>query len=149
MCLATFTGAAHAEPKYFFGLFRSHDHWRDLDFQPHLQNAKHPQNSQWSHGETYQGWTAETWGIQRGGLGPVIETFFRNKIFTDKYTKNDLPAIEVGPNFYRLSGFDKRRVIKTVDKYYQVTARAGALYLYDWHSAKPVGVYTRSGLQLQ
>ena len=62
-----------------------------------------------------------------------------------------MPVLEVGPNFYNLGGFDKRRVTQMVDEVFNITGNHlfGSFMIYDWKSKEAVGVYTQYGLQLK
>ncbi|MEK7801226.1 MAG: hypothetical protein AAB276_02120, partial [Pseudomonadota bacterium] len=68
----------------------------------------------------------------------------------DNGRANGATYINVGPNFYHLSGQDKRRVISTLDAVYQVTAQQpGMFYLRDPRTEKMIGTYTKDGLFLE
>ena len=61
-----------------------------------------------------------------------------------------VPYLEVGPNFYHLSGYDKRRVTQTLDAIYQVTANKPSMYfLKDADTQRIIGTYTKEGLNLE
>lgn len=142
-----FTAPAYAGPK-FLGLFWWPSHWRELDGQPYLEGAKHPHNSQWDH----KTWQPADWAVQyAGGAGEVIQGFYKTNILRDQYVDDDIPVLVVGPNFYHLSGYDKRRVVAMVDDFYKITTSKenGMFMLEDWRSEKPIGLYTAHGLQLQ
>lgn len=141
------TSPASAEPKpWYFSWWPSH--WIDQNFEPHLEGPKHPHNTQWDS----KSWEPADWAAQRpGGSLEVIQGFYRANILHRQYVDDDMPVLEVGPNFYHLSGYDKRRVTKLVDDYYQITANhLNAMYMIrDWRTGQPIGNYTAHGLSLQ
>jgi hypothetical protein len=141
---------AHASPKPNSWMWREdfiENHWRHLDFIPHLENGKHPQNSQW---DRVTPWKAEDWIVQRGDSSALIQGFYDTDILVKQTTWHKVPLLVVGPGFYKLGGYDKRRVAQTVDKVYGITASApDAMYLIEDWDGKPVGAYTKNGLQLQ
>lgn len=131
----------------YFGWWPSH--WENLTWTPYLEDAIHPQVNQWNG----KHWVVADWVAQRpaGGEKDIIDGFYRADILSDQYVENDLPVLVVGPNFYQLSGYDKRRVVQTVDDYFKITgSHAGAMFtLLDWKTEDPIGLYTASGLILQ
>ncbi len=137
---------ARAEPKpWIWSWWESH--WDNLDFEPYLDDAKHPHNSQWKDDK----WRPEDWVAQRESQSELIRGFYTADILRSQYIDDDVPVLEVGPAFYMLGGQDKRRVAETIDAAYQVTSSRvnGIFMLYDWKTHKAVGVYTQNGLQLQ
>lgn len=138
---------AQAEPKpWYFSWWPSH--WENLTFEPYLEGPKHPHNTQWDR----QKWEPADWAAQReGGSAEVIQGFYRARILSRQFIDDEMPVLEVGPNFYHLSGYDKRRVTKLVDDHYQITANhLNAMYIiHDWRTHRPIGTYTAHGLQLQ
>lgn len=154
ICLALFLalaggvpGAAKADPKpWYWSWWPSH--WNNLTWQPYLEDAKNPQVNQWDDKD----WEPADWAAQRqGGSLEVIKGFYSADILRRQYVKDRVPVLEVGPNFYHLSGYDKRRVVQMVDDHYQITANhLNAMFtLTDWRTRKPIGIYTAHGLQLQ
>lgn len=138
---------AKADPKpWYWSWWPSH--WDNLTWQPYLEDSKHPQNSQWNDKD----WEPADWAAQSpGGSLKIIEGFYTGQILNRQYVDNDVPVLEVGPNFYHLSGYDKRRVVAMVDDYYKITTSRlnGMFTLTDWRTRKPIGVYSAAGLQLQ
>ena len=138
---------AHAEAKPWIWSWWP-NHWKNQDFQYHLENGKHPHNSQWNKSL----WTPEHWTARHDGNGErLIHDWYHAGIITGQYDEHDVPVVEVGPGFYRLGGEDKRRVAATIDHVYGITAMSdnSLFMLYDWNSKKPIGLYTRYGLQMQ
>lgn len=115
-------------------------------FQPYLEDSRHLQVPQWAH----EDWYVEDWTVQQDGM-TLIQGFYAADILRDQTVGHaDLPVLVVGPNFYRLSGFDKRRVVHTVDVTYGLTDRKenAAFMLTDWYTKKPIGMFDKTGLRL-
>jgi hypothetical protein len=114
-------------------------------YQPHLENARHLQLPQWGK----KSWYAENWLAQREGMD-LINGFYQADIFRDQYEEElQQPVLVVGPSFYRLSGFDKRRVTTILDEVFSVTQSSdGAFILKDWFTKATIGVFDREGLRL-
>lgn len=145
--LGGMAGMAKAEPKpWYWSWWPSH--WHQGMWEPYLEDAKHPHNTQWDH----KVWEPADWAAQRpNGNEQVIKGFYTAQILHSQYMEDDVPVLAVGPNFYHLSGYDKRRVVQTVDDHYQITASRlnGMFTVTDWRTRKPIGLYTAHGLQLQ
>lgn len=138
---------AKAEPKPL-GLFWWPSHWETLTFKPYLEKPTQPQNTQWDE----KTWVPADWTAQRaGGADELIQGFYTAGILNRQYVDNSVPVLEVGPNFYALSGYDKRRIARVVDDRYQITSarQNGMFTLSDWRTKKPIGLYSANGLQLQ
>lgn len=119
---------------------------RDYDAQPYLEDVKQGQIPQWEH----ENWYAQDWLSQKDGMS-LIQGFYKADILHDQYIgKKGLPVLEVGPNFYRLSGLDKRRVVEIVDLTYGMTdsKNNGSFFLRDWNSKHMIGVFDHQGLRL-
>ena len=119
---------------------------RDLEVNPYLEDARHLQIPQWEHKD----WYAEDWLSQHDGM-TLIKGFYEADILEDQYLGyNEVPILVVGPNFYRLSGLDKRRVVHIVDLTYGITESKdnGAFMLKDWHTKSYIGAFDHNGLRL-
>lgn len=138
--------SAQAEPKPWVWSWWE-GHWQDQDFQPHYENGKHPHNTQWDD----KAWLPQDWSSQRQSSTDLVKGFYRAGILSKQYMSGDVPVLEVGPNFYHLSGLDKRRVVQTVDDVFGGTEKDPYMfYLKDWKTGEVLGLYTKSsGLQLQ
>lgn len=123
------------------------NHWKKQAFVPYLEPAKTPQHTQWN-GDV---WKPADWIAQRYRESDILHDFYQADIIRDQYINwHGMPVLEVGPGFYMLGGHDKRRVTQTIDYLYQVTSSQSGMYmLYDWRTDKPIGTYTRQGLQIQ
>lgn len=152
LMLAVFTlsaaaPSAQAEPK-FAGLWWWPSHWKNQDYNPHYDNGTDPHNSQW----TDKNWSPADWIKAAGGDGTSLVTGWINtKILVGSYKDSDgVPYLEIGPNFYQLSGYDKRRVTQTLDAIYQVTAvEPRMFFIKDADTKKIIGTYSKEGLNLQ
>lgn len=143
-----FPNTAHADPK-FYSWWWWWSHWDNQDFNPYYDNGTDPHSSQW----TNSNWTPANWIQAEGGDGQrLIQKWINTGIIAGSYKGywDDLPYLEIGPNFYHLSGYDKRRVVETLDAIYQVTAqKPGMFYLKDGKTKKIIGAYTKQGLTLE
>ncbi len=138
---------AHAEPK-FAGLWWWEDHWKNQDFNPHYDNGTDPHNSQW----VGKDWSPADWIKSVGGNGTkLVDGWINAGILVGSYKDSDgVPYLEVGPNFYHLSGYDKRRVTQTLDAIYKVTSVSPSMYfLKDADTKEIIGTYTKEGLNLE
>ena len=138
---------AQAEPK-FLGLWWKESHWKNQDFNPHYDNGTDPHTSQW----TEKNWSPADWIKSAGGDGTQLVTGWINAgILVGSYKDSDgVPTLEIGSNFYHLSGYDKRRVTQTLDAIYQVTAVKPSMYfIKDADTQKIIGTYTKEGLNLE
>lgn len=123
-------------------------HWEDQPItKAYLRGGTIPQNTQWSQ----DGWHPLDWINDRGSAEAVIEGFYHADIIRDQDEDDDIPVLEIGPNFMELSPRDKRRVAHFIDFVYGITDQtdAGVFRIVHYHSCDPVGLYTKHGLQLQ
>lgn len=146
LSLPTSAFAADGKP-WYWSWWPSH--WADLDFEkPYLDGPKIPHNSQWNKRD----WTPSDWTEQRvGGADELIADFYTAGILSDQYQDDEVPVLEVGPTFFRLSGQEQRRVLAVVDDRFQITSAQenGMFYIYHYDTRKPVGIYTAQGVQFQ
>lgn len=115
-------------------------------FRPYLESTRELQIPQWED----ENWYVEDWTSQEGGVN-LIQGFYDADILRNQEVKNNkVPVITVGPNFYHLSGLDKRRVIQTVDTMYGFTTSKenGSFMLKDWDTKNFIGVFDKNGLRL-
>jgi hypothetical protein len=145
--LATSATAAHAEPK-FLGMWWWPSHWTNQDFVPNYDNGTDPHQSQWA-GEN---WTPADWIKSEGGDGTkLVQKWMTAGIIVGSYKDmSGIPYLEIGPNFYHLSGLDKRKVTETLDAVYQVTAnKPGMYFIKDAATQKVIGTFSKEGLNLE
>lgn len=145
--LATSATAAHAGPK-FLGIFWWPSHWTDQDFVPNYANGTDPHNSQWMG----TNWTPADWIKAEGGDGTkLVDKWMKARIIVGSYKDMwGTPYLEIGPNFYHLSGLDKRKVTETLDVVYQVTAnKPGMYFIKDAETQKVIGTFSKEGLNLE
>lgn len=154
--LAFAPGPARAEPKpTSLGWWPWH-YW-NLDFSKrYLEDGKTPHPSQWE----FDAWTPDTWTNDRANEDAVIQGFYDTNILSRQYVDKGLipilhkgegiPVLEVGQNFLRLSDKDKRRVVAYVDSVWGITAKEGGMFYVNYKEwNKPIGIYTKNGLQMQ
>jgi len=140
--------AVKAEPKpWVFGWCPSHWEWTSYTkFSPYLEDSRQTQVPQWEN----TNWYVEDWKAQREHALDLVQGFYQANVLKDQKVEDGIPVLVVGPSFYRLSGYDKRRVAFLVDNVYGVTENAenNIFILRDWRTHKAIGVYTQTGLQL-
>lgn len=131
-----------------FGWWSGQDTWEKFkNYNPYLEKGKDTQNQQWAAEDWYvQDWVAQN----KDGL-TLIDGFFRADILREQADEKGMPVIYVGPQFYRLGGFDKRRVMTTLDAVYAITENPAhpTIFLKDWMTKRDIGIFTKEGLQLE
>jgi len=117
------------------------------DYHPYLENGKETQNQQWAN----EDWYVQDWVSQRPGDMALIDGFFKSDIIRSQTVDRGVPTLVVGSNFYRLGGFDKRRIITTIDAVYGITESGprNVILLKDWKTNAQIGVFTKDGLQIE
>ncbi len=116
--------------------------------RPYLEGAKIPHNSQFAEDD----WTPAEWNESAGGPEQVMAGFYRNGVVTRQYYRGDASVLEVGQGFMRLSGQEKRRVVRYIDDAFGLTtsSSSGAFLIVHAESGEKVGIYSpQEGLQLQ
>lgn len=122
-----------------------HEKWEDYKkFNPYLETGKETQNQQWSK----EDWYVQDWTAQKDPQA-LVDGFFRSDILRKQDTEKGQPVLFVGPNFYRMGGFDKRRVMTTVDAVYGITDKGQHIVLKDWYTKREIGLFTKEGLQIE
>ncbi len=128
-----------------------HDIWKSpkgTQVRPYLDEAKLPHNSQWAEDD----WTPQDWIDMRGGSAlNVMDGFYRANIITDQKFDDDVPLLEVGQGFMRLSAQEQQRVLAFIDDTYRVTAgsEAGVIEICLDHEDDIIGIFDKNGLQIQ
>jgi len=136
------------EKAWIFGWWPEHWKWVEYTkFNPYLEMGKDTQNQQWAN----EDWYVQDWVAQNKDALTLIDGFFRADILREQKEDDGVPVVVVGPQFYRLGGFDKRRVITTVDAVYRITedGTKPVIILKDWFTKKHIGIFTKDGLQLE
>lgn len=122
-----------------------HEKWEDYKkFNPYLENGKETQNQQWSK----EDWYVQDWTAQKNPQ-VLVDGFFKSDVLRKQDVVKGHAVLVVGPNFYRMGGFDKRRVITTVDSVYGITNGGGTIILKDWKTEREIGLFTKEGLQIE
>ena len=149
LLMVSMAGPAFAQAQPWpFGWWPGHWKWTSYKkFQPYLENGKHTQNQQWAA----EDWYVQDWISQNKDGFTLIDGFFRSDILREQTESDNVPVLIVGPNFYRLGGLDKRRVLTTLDSVYGITAGGEhpLIILKDWNTKKEIGLFTKEGLQLE
>ena len=148
-CLMTLLSpaAAQAEPKSFFGPWWS-SHWVNQDFKPYYQDGQRPQTTQWRD----ENWQPQDWiDARQGNMDGLLKQWYEAAIIRSRYMDDDVPYVDVGINFYHLSGYDKGRILATIDHIFRATDKTPkTIFVKDHITKKVIGVYTaQSGLVLE
>lgn len=146
--LALAPGTAKATEFWPFGWWPGHWDWVQYKkFNGYLEKGTDTQNQQWRE----EDWYVQDWLAQNKDSLSLIEGFYRSDILREQTDDDGVPVLIVGTNFYHLGGFDKRRVITTLDHVYGITegGEHRAIILKDWHTKKEIGLFTAEGLQLE
>lgn len=136
-------------------VFQRPEHY---DFLPmtsnHDPHHQHPQ--QWDG----QDWDPAAWDGEKWTAEKTLKRFYHNHTFHKQYlggakrlnnpkVQAQIPVLEVGPTFYKLSDLDQRRALKLLADYTDVFEKGYTLIdLRDWKSGKSVGHYTPKGMFL-
>ena len=151
LLVVVMSGAAPAlaESKVgIFGWWPGHWQWAQYkNFNSYFEEGKKTQNTQWDE----EDWYVQDWISQNEDGFKLIDGWFKTDILHELDTDDDVPNLVVGPMFYRLGGFDKRRVVTTLDAVYGVTEKGAhpIILLEDWKTRRQIGIYTKDGLQLE
>ena len=125
-------------------IFEKPDHY---EFTPLVSNQD-PQNQ---HPGAWEGqdWDPSKWGPD-WTPDIAIQKFFRARIFEKQYmAAGQMPVVELGPTFYKLSDLDQRRTLKLLtDRYEIFKSGHKVVELEDWSTHDIVGTYTPKGLFL-
>ncbi|PCJ98109.1 MAG: hypothetical protein COA45_08120 [Zetaproteobacteria bacterium] len=121
--------------------------WSGDDFKPYLGEQQIRQSSLWEG----DNWTPEDWLKEEGDEKRVMHDLYAANIVTDQYTDNDnIPVLEVGEQFMRMSGIDRYRVLQFMDHVFEITTSSpnGMFYvIYNLDDDDPVGLYNKHGFQ--
>lgn len=115
--------------------------------RPYMNDAKTSQNSQWSE----DGWHPEDWAELKGGVQQVLDGFHESRLIVELHD-DEVPVVEVGLPFMRVSPMDQRRVIAFLDYAYKITDanQHGIFYIVlEDHMNELLGIYSKKGLQIQ
>ena len=117
--LATSSAAQAGAKPWIWSWWPSH--WHNQDFQPLLEDPKHPHNVQWQSGlYAAQDWHPQNWIKAEGSVRGVMDGFYENDIIKNQDVDGDMPVLIVGDGFMRLSGQEKRRVTDFIDYVFNV-----------------------------
>lgn len=140
--LTTTSKLAQADGKNYFYSW-PHSHWETLDFKPYVERYEYA-HLPMGHGRVM--------GYDQSVTARDIVAQFRSANLLHKYyidEETGLSIAEVGPRFYDLSASDKRHMMVTLDRVYNVTASdLNVMFLRDWNTKKDIGQMTQNGLML-
>lgn len=130
-------------PVYPDWLFNKPDHY---EFLPLTSNSdpktQHPaawDGQDWDTAAWNKNWTPEV----------AIQKFFQARIFEKEYIKGNMPVLELGPTFYKISDLDRRRTLKLMTDSTGIFQQGyGLVTLVDWSTHDVVGTYTPKGMFL-
>jgi hypothetical protein len=90
------------------------------------------------------------WGNLKDDTLPNVDRLYTAGIFKKHYIKQNVPTLEVGVNFYHLSGADKRRAIISFNNMHNcLDNEASIINIVDGVTREIVGEYNSNGLFLQ
>ncbi len=131
----------HLSPK----LRKSYPNW---SFNPKTdpQFYKYRHSQQWRSLE----WDTSKWPEYMTAAS-VLNTMYKSAIFSRQYiSKEGRFILEVGPRFYKLSDLDKRRALKLLADYFNLSKRnIVAFEVRDWRNSVKIGEYNRYGFQVE
>lgn len=121
--------------------------WEGYHFEPYLGDQPIKNRILWDRDQwTPQDWIKDVGGDPRG----VVRDLYDTGILTNQYKDGDnIPVLEVGEKFLRLSNTDRIRVLRFVDYVYGVTKeKDGMFFVYSQtYEDKPLGTYDKRGFQ--
>lgn len=136
-------------------LFATPEHYEFLPMTSnHDPHHQHPQ--QWDG----QDWDPAAWDGKQWTPETTLKKFFRSGIFYRQYmggskrvnnpkVQAQIPVLEVGPRFFKLSDLDRRRSLKLLADYTEVFQKGfESIELRDWNTQEILGHYTPKGMFL-
>jgi hypothetical protein len=155
--LAPSSASAYDEPdrtggRSAFGLPFGYPDWLTVK-PPHYEFSALVSNSDPLTQHPNQ-WDGQDWDPNQWGPGwtteAVLKKFFKARIFTKRYmSRNNIPAVELGPTFYKLSDLDQRRTLKLLTDQGNIFGQGyQTVHLVDWSTHDVIGVYTPKGMFL-
>ncbi|MCB1558832.1 MAG: hypothetical protein KDJ50_07935 [Alphaproteobacteria bacterium] len=147
LSICAFSGHSAEAGSKFYSHWWWQSHWKNQDFIPYYDNGTEPHNTQWDKKE----WHPTDWITMNGGDSQnLMHRWYTAKIINAQYYDDEIPYLDVGVNFYHLSGYDKSRIMETVNYIYQITEKSPRMfYLRDPQTEKIIGYYGSDGLILQ
>lgn len=135
-------------------LFKRPEHSEFLpmtsNHDPHNQHPQQWDGQDWETANWNEQWTPEI----------ALKKFYENRTFHRQYlggsarinnpkVQTQIPVLEVGPTFYKLSDLDQRRALKLLADYTGVFQRGYPMIdLHDWKTRASIGQYTPKGMLL-
>jgi hypothetical protein len=114
------------------------------EYNPARSNrAAHPaqwEGQDWDPAMWNKDWTPET----------AVRKFREADIIHAQYFEKNMPVVETGTMFYKISDLDRRRVLKLFADYSGVFAKGyKTITLRDWKTHEVVGTYSEKGMLLK
>lgn len=135
-------------------IFQRPEHYEFLpmtsNHDPHHQHPQQWDGQDWDPAAWNEKWTPEV----------TLQNFYKNRVFHRQYMSGatrlnnpkvqaQVPVLEVGPNFYKLSDLDQRRALKLLADYTGVFEKGYKIIdLHDWRMRESIGQYTPRGMYL-
>jgi len=142
LAVMLFSGVAQANPNTWLWYFED-----DLN-KPLLSGPKEPQY----YPGNKEKWSPEDWvSYHNGDEYATYRALERAGIVTGQSFRGDVPVLEVGQAFVRLSSGDQKKVLRYVDHIFNITQKhpSHVIYVYHDESDDYIGIYNKNGLQLQ
>lgn len=135
-------------------VFQRPEHYEFLPMvsnrDPHHQHPQQWEGQDWEPTAWNEQWTPEI----------ALKNFYKNRTFHRQYMSGatrlnnpkvqaQVPVLELGPTFYKLSDLDQRRALKLLADYTGVFEKGYQIIdLHDWRTRESVGQYTAKGMYL-
>lgn len=121
---------------------------KEKTYKPYLAEEQIRHSSLWVGDE----WSPEDWVKEDGDKKRITHNLYASDILVDQYTnKDNIPVLEVGDQFMRMSGIDRNRVLQFMDHVFEITtsSKDGLFYvMYDQNGDdEMVGLYNKHGFQ--
>ncbi|MGH1377785.1 MAG: hypothetical protein ACRBB3_03090 [Alphaproteobacteria bacterium] len=121
---------------------------KEKTYKPYLAEEQIRQSSLWVGDK----WSPEDWVKEDGDKKRIMQDLYESDILVRQYTnKDNIPVLEVGDQFMRMSGIDRNRVLEFMDHVFEITtsSKDGLFYImYDQNGDdEMVGLYNKHGFQ--
>jgi hypothetical protein len=122
--------------------------WQGNDFKPYLADQPIKNRMLWDRDT----WTPELWIADAGGDERLIlRDLYAGGILTQQYqNSDDIPVLEVGEPFLKLSHTDRIRVLRFIDYVFEITKEENGMFYVYYALAedeKSLGIYDKRGFQ--
>lgn len=128
----------------FFSGYWGDKIWEGRDFQPYLGDETVKNRILWDQDK----WTPQDWAKNEREAMVVLRHFYQAGILSRQYHDDNIPVLEVGEPFMRLSHTDRGRVLQFVDYIYKVTSQPDGMYFVRIKDVeKGLGTFNKAGFQ--